>query len=128
MNRKNDKRERVDSLIDHLWKNGYLTLSRKYGRYLPSPPPIGQFEVDAIAKYKKKIAIGLTISEEDINDPRLISKIEYIITKHPNYQSGRITLFLGVPAQYTLKLEMLISTLGEEIRRNIKIVSVSGNA
>lgn len=128
MTRKNFKRERVDSLIDHLWKNGYLTLSRKYGRYLPSPPPIGQFEVDAIAKYKKKIAIGLTISEEEINDPKLINKIDYIINKHPNFSNGKITLFLGVPSEYILKVEMLISTLSEESRKNIRVVPLSENA
>ena len=44
------KRERVDHLIDHLWSNGYLTLSRKFGKYLPAPTLLGNYEVDAIAK------------------------------------------------------------------------------
>ena len=72
------RRERVDLLIDHLWKEGYLTLSRKFGKYLPAPPAISGYEVDAISQYKKKIAIGLTVSAEELNDIKFISKLEAI--------------------------------------------------
>ena len=60
------KSDGVDCIIDHLWQHGYLTLSRKYGKYLPAPPKMGEYEVDAVAKYKKKIALGLTITEEEL--------------------------------------------------------------
>ena len=45
------KSDRVDYLIDHLWQHGYLTLSRKFGKYLPAPPRMGEYEVDAVAKF-----------------------------------------------------------------------------
>ncbi len=118
------KRERVDHLIDHLWSNGYLTLSRKYGKYLPTPTPVGSYEVDAIAKYKKKIAIGLTLSEEELNDPNLLTKLQFITHEKSRFQNNRITLFLGVPDNLLLKAHMLVSTLDDETRKSIKIVTL----
>lgn len=118
------KRERVDHLIDHLWSNGYLTLSRKYGKYLPTPTPVGSYEVDAIAKYKKKIAIGLTLSEEELNDPNLLTKLQFITHEKSRFQNNRVTLFLGVPDNLLLKAHMLVSTLDDETRRSIKIVTL----
>ncbi len=118
------KRERVDNLIDHLWSHGYLTLSRKYGKYLPTPTPVGSYEVDAIAKYKKKIAIGLTLSEEDLDDPNLLTKIQFIAHEKSRFQNNRVTLFLGVPDNMLLKAHMLVSTLDDETRGSIKIVTL----
>lgn len=118
------KRERVDHLIDHLWSNGYLTLSRKYGKYLPAPTPVGNYEVDAIAKYKKKIAIGLTVSEEDFNDPNFMTKLQSITHEKIKFPNSRITLFLGVPNNLFLKAHMLISSLDETTRGMIKIVTL----
>ncbi len=114
--------ERVDALIEQFWKNGYLTISRKFGKYLPSPNPIGKYEVDAIAKYKKKIVIGITLSEEDIMDPKTISKINFLATRHTKYSHQRVTLFVGVPKDSTYKAKLVISGLDEEIKKNIKIV------
>jgi hypothetical protein len=45
MAHKYEMRERVDELITHFWRNGYLTLSRKFGKYLPDPKPIGGYSV-----------------------------------------------------------------------------------
>lgn len=118
------KRERVDHLIDHLWSNGYLTLSRKFGKYLPAPTPVGQYEVDAIAKYKRKIAIGLTVSEEELNDPNLINKLQAITKEKSRFSNNRVTLFLGVPNNLLIKAHMLVSTLDDETRRSIKIVTL----
>jgi len=118
------KRERVDHLIDHLWSHGYLTLSRKYGKYLPTPAPVGNYEVDAIAKYKKKIAIGLTVSEEELNDPNLITKLQAITHERSRFSNNRVTLFLGVPNNLLIKAHMLISTLDDQTRSNIKIVTL----
>jgi hypothetical protein len=118
------KRERVDHLIDHLWSNGYLTLSRKFGKYLPAPTPLGNYEVDAIAKYKRKIAIGLTVSEDDLEDPNFISKLRYITHEKSKFPNSRITLFLGVPNHLFLKAHMLVASLDEETRSSIKIVNL----
>lgn len=118
------KRERVDHLIDHLWSNGYLTLSRKYGTYLPAPKPLGNYEVDAIAKYKKKIAIGLTVSEEELNDPNFIAKLQAITREKSRFPNNRVTLFLGVPNNLLIKAHMLVATLDDETRSSIKIVTL----
>lgn len=121
------KRERVDLLIDHLWKEGYLTLSRKFGKYLPSPPPIGGYEVDAISQYKKKIAIGLAVQEEELNDIKFISKLETISSYKRLHPMNRITVFLGVPYNSVVKVTMLISTLPEEVQKHIKIITLPDN-
>lgn len=118
------KRERVDYLIDHLWQHGYLTLSRKFGKYLPVPPLMGKYEVDAVAKYKKKIAIGLTISDEELNDPSFLSKLDFLANYTSRFPQNRITLFLGVPYNSQVKASLLISSLDEKTQKHIKIVAV----
>ncbi len=122
MNNQKLKRERVDSLIDQLWNSGYLTLSRKYGKYLPSPSPVGNYEVDAIAKYKKKIAFGIVLTEDELNDPNLITKLEYLASARTKYQENRITIFLGVPNHLLIKAHMITATLKEETKEHIKII------
>lgn len=111
-------------MIDHLWRNGYLTLSRKYGKYLPSPQPVGNYEIDAVAKYKKKIALGITLTEEDLNDPGLVTKLHFITNFHNKNSSNKVTLFLGVPESHILKAEMILSSLDDNTREKIKIVSI----
>lgn len=118
------KRERVDYLIDHLWQHGYLTLSRKFGKYLPVPPLMGKYEVDAVAKYKKKIAIGLTISDEELNDPSFLSKLDFLANYTSRFPQNRITLFLGVPYNSQVKASLLISSLDEKTQKHIKIVAI----
>jgi len=118
------KIEKVDLLIDHLWQHGYLTLSRKYGKYLPAPPLIDKYEVDAVAKYKKKIALGLTVSDEELNDPSFLSKLSYLANYSERFPQNRITLFLGVPYNSIVKASLLISSLDEETQKHIKIVTL----
>ncbi len=119
------KSERVDNLIDHLWKYGYLTLSRKYGRYLPEPKPIGGYDVDAVAKYKKKIAIGLTLSAEELNDPNLVTKLNFLAAQHPKFSRNKVTLFLGVPTDSADKAKIIVSFLDQDLRNRIKIVTIN---
>lgn len=119
------KRERVDLLIDHLWQQGYLTLSRKFGKYLPAPPTISGYEVDSISRYKKKLAIGMTISEEELNDILFLTRLEAILKYQQQNPMNRITLFLGVPYNSVVKATMLISTLPQETQKHIKIVSLA---
>jgi hypothetical protein len=119
------KRERVDLLIDHLWEQGYLTLSRKFGKYLPAPPTISGYEVDSISRYKKKLAIGITISDEELNDVLFITKLEAILNYQIQNPANRVTLFLGVPENSVVKATMLISTLPDEHQKHIKVVALS---
>lgn len=121
------KREKVDSLIDQLWNSGYLTLSRKYGKYLPAPAPVGNYEVDAVAKYKKKIALGLALTEDELNDPNLVNKLKYLANTKTKFSTNKVTLFVGVPSAALLKAHMLLSSLDEETQSKIKIVSLPEN-
>ncbi len=116
------KSERVDKLIDHLWKNGFLTLSRKYGKYLPEPEPVGGYDIDAVAKYKKKIAIGITLTYEELNDPKLITKLYFLLKQHPKYSKNRVTLFIGVPSELVEKTQLIVSSLESNLRDQIKVV------
>lgn len=120
----NRKTEKVDSLIDHLWSHGYLTLSRRYGKYLPAPTPVGNYEIDAVAKYKKKIAIGLVISEEDLDNLNITTKLTFLANSKPKSANSKVTLFVGVPNNLILKAEMIMAALNDEVRNRIKIVPI----
>ncbi|MFH0735797.1 MAG: hypothetical protein V1773_14850 [bacterium] len=122
MARKYSTRERVDELINHFWRNGYLTLSRKYGKYLPEPKPIGEYSVDAVGKYKKKYVIGLILSEEDFEDNRIVSKLNYLATRQNTRYDIKVTLYIGVPQDRVYEASLLIEKTNSEAKKNIKIV------
>jgi hypothetical protein len=116
---------KVDDLVNHFWRNGYLTLSRKYGKYLPEPAHVGNYEVDAIGKLKKKFAIGVTLSEEELNDPKVYSKLEFLATRHTKFSNTRVTLFIGVPKELFNKVKMCLKNLTIEAQKSIKVVAIS---
>lgn len=119
--------ERVERLIDHFRQRGYLTLSRRFGKYLPEPDPVGNYEVDAIGKYKKKVAIGLTLTENDLDDPKIYSKLAFLATKYAHLQTRRVTLFVGVPNLLLGKARNIIASLDEEAKKRIKLVSINNS-
>lgn len=119
------EKDRVDSLIEHFWKNGFLTLSRKHSKYLPTPDKIGEFEVDAIGKYNKKFIFGLTLTEDDINNPRILRKIQFLANQRNKYSTKLVTLFLGVPEILIPQAKKIVSELDELTQKQIKIVSTS---
>ena len=121
------KQSKVDDLINHFWKNGYLTLSRKFGKYLPEPSNVGKYEVDAIGKLKKRFAIGVILTEEELNDPKVYSKLEYLATRHTKYSNRRVTLFVGVPKILFNKVKLCISNLSEIAKKNIKVVPIGSD-
>ena len=116
------KQEKVDDLISYFWKNGYLTLSRKFGTYLPEPNNIGQYPVDAVGRLKKKYAIGIILNEEELDDPKIYSKLEFLATRQTKYSQRRITLFVGVPRFLVNKAKLVVSSLSEAAKKSIKIV------
>ena len=122
------RQRKIDDLVSHFWKNGYLTLSRRYGKYLPEPTNIGKYEVDAIGKLKKKYAIGVTLSEEDLNDSQIYSKLEFLATRHTKYSNKKVTLFVGVPKLLINKVKLCISSLSQDAKKNIKVVPIGNDA
>jgi hypothetical protein len=121
------KRNSVDLLVDQFWKNGYLTISRKFGIYLPEPQRMGGFDVDIVARYKKDYAIGITLNEEDIESPELKEKITFLATRQTKNTSKRVLLYIGVPHDLRKKIEYIISSLDEDIRKNIKVLAISND-
>jgi len=119
------KRERVDELIDHFWKNGYLTLYRKHGTFLPEPKPVGGYNIDAVGKYKQKLVMGVILSADDLNDPKISARLNFLATRHTKFSNRRVTLFVGVPADYYSKARMIVTALDEDAKKNIKLVKIS---
>ncbi len=119
------KRKNVDLLVENFWKRGYLTVSRKFGTYLPEPSKVGIFDVDVVAKLRKNYAIGITLSSKDLEDPDLLKRIKFLATRQTKYTNKRVQLFIGVPAENYRTVKSLISILNEDERKNIKIVMIS---
>lgn len=114
-------KDRVDALISQMWKSGYLTISRKYGKYLPAPQPVGEFEVDAIGKYKRKYMIGIVLRDEELNNPKLLSKIKYLSSQNTKYTNEKVKLIIGVNQKNFQKLNEMINTLPTENKNQIQI-------
>ena len=124
MNKGINTQNRVDQLIHHFWKNGYLTLSRRYGKYLPEPKPIGNYEIDAVGRYKRKLVLGVILKEDEFNDPKIISKLNFLATMHRKNKRTRTTLFVGVPAEFINKARLLVKSLTPDAQKNIKVVQL----
>ncbi|MDD3559305.1 MAG: hypothetical protein PHW27_12130 [Melioribacteraceae bacterium] len=122
MKKQLSQEQKVDQLIKTFWKNGYLTLSRKYGTYLPEPSPIGNYEVDVVGKKVKKYAIGITLNENDLNDPNIRRKIEFLASRQTRNTNNRVMLFVGVENNLIKRTRGLIKLIPEEIRKFIKVV------
>ncbi len=118
------KRRTVDLLVEQFWKQGYLTIRRKYGTYLPEPSKIGLFDVDIIAKYKRNYAIGITLSEDDFQDRKLVERISFLATRQTKFSNKRVLLFIGVPAELFKEAKEIIDKINPEIKRNIKLFQI----
>jgi hypothetical protein len=118
------KRKSVDSLVDQLWKYGYLTVKRKFGTYLPEPEKVGGFDVDIISKQKGDYAIGVALSVDDVMNPKLLEKITFLATRHTKFTNRKVTLFLGVPSNHYKMVKQLVEALDNDTRKNIKLVSI----
>lgn len=118
------KRKNIDCLIEQFWKNGYLTVSRKLGTYLPEPEKIGGFDVDIIAKQGKDYALGITLSEEDFKDPELLDRITFLATRHTKFTQKPVLLYIGVPDEHLLLMKGLLDSLSNDIKTNIKLFNL----
>jgi len=119
------RQRKVDDLVNHFWRNGYLTLSRRFGTYLPEPANVGEYEVDAIGKLKKKYAIGVTLTEDELDNSKVYSKLEFLATRHTKYSNKKVTLFVGVPKHLFNKVKLCVSNLSSEAQKSIKVVAIS---
>jgi hypothetical protein len=119
------KRNTVDLLVEQFWKHGYLTVSRKFGTYLPEPAKVGQFDVDIIAKHNKNYAIGITLSQEELNDPQIINRLNFLATRQTRYTNKRVLLFIGVHVSCFKNAKVLVDRLEPEARKNIRLFQIN---
>ena len=119
-----DERKNVDLLVNHFWKLGYFTISRRFGTYLPEPSKVGRFNVDIIAKQKNKYAIGITLSEEDIQDASLIEKLEFLATRKTKYSNSPVALIVGVQSKLYKQVKNILEKVFPEARKNIKLMQI----
>ena len=122
------KRRTVDLLVEQFWKQGYLTIRRKYGTYLPEPSKIGEFEVDIIAKYKKNYAIGITIIEEDFTDKNLLEKINFLATRQTKFSNKKVLLFIGIPSEFFKNGKNVLDKISPEARKNIRLFQITDSS
>jgi len=116
-----DRRKEIDLLVEHFWKKGYLTLSRKFGTYLPEPSSIGGFEVDIIARQKKNYAIGITLNHEDLKDTLLVNRLRYLATRQTRNSNKKVSLFIGVNKADYSYAKSIINKIEEDFRKNISL-------
>ena len=121
-----DRRRDVDLLIEEFWKKGYLTLFRKFGTYLPEPSNIGGFEIDVIAKQKDNLAIGITLSDQDFNDPtKKKNKLSYLAQRQTRGSNKKVQLFVGVSLLNLKYAKALLDELDPETKKNIKLFQIT---
>jgi len=124
----NDIKKDIDALIEHFWKRGYMTVSRKYGTYLPEPSLVGGYEVDVIARYKNSYAIGIILKEGDfVNLNRVKEKIVYLASRKTRYSNKSVNLYIGVSSLNFFKAKQIISKLPENLRKNIIVIQLFEN-
>ncbi len=119
------KRNTVDLLVEQFWKHGYLTVSRKFGTYLPEPAKVGQFDVDIIAKHNNNYAIGITLSLEELNDPQIINRLNFLATRQTRYTNKRVLLFVGVHVSCFKNAKVLVDMMNPDARKNIRLFQIN---
>ena len=80
--------------------------------------------MDIIAKQKKNYAIGITLTGEDLNDPGIIDKINFLATRQTRYTNKKVMLFIGVEVQYYKNAKALIDSIDPETRKNIRLFQI----
>ena len=121
-------RKLVDSVIDQFWRLGYLTVSRKYGTYLPEPPKIGTYEVDAVARQNDNYAIGIAVTETDFADPKLLQKLTFLASRQTKYSNKKVLLLVGVPQSKLKMAKELIEYVPFEAKLNIKLFPMANQS
>ena len=120
------RRKNIDFLVQQFWRKGYLTLSRKFGTYLPEPTTVGGFDVDIVARQKDKYAIGLTINDDDFKDINsLLNKFKYLATRQTRRGGMPVLLFVGVKEQHYKSIKIVLEGLEENIQKNIKLFQIT---
>ncbi len=119
------KRRTIDLLVEQFWKQGYLTISRKFGTYLPEPSKVGEFDVDVIAKYKNNYAIGITLTNEDFNQSNILERLNFLATRQTKFTNKRVLLFIGTNFDTYNNAKSIIEKLEPDVRKNIRLFPIT---
>jgi hypothetical protein len=120
------ERKAIDLLVNEFWRLGFFTVSRRLGTYLPEPEEIGKFKVDVIGRQKEKYAIGITLGRDDVFNPDLIEKINYLASRKTRTSDKPILLLIGVPDIYFKQVKEILLNVDEKVKRNIKLTRILG--
>lgn len=118
------ERKVIDLLVNEFWRLGYFTLSRRLGTYLPEPSNIGRFSVDVIGRQREKYAIGITLTKEDVFNPNIIEKINYLASRKSKVSDKPILLLIGVPDAYFKQAKEILSHIDDNLRKNVKLTRI----
>ncbi|OGU65483.1 MAG: hypothetical protein A2W30_04065 [Ignavibacteria bacterium RBG_16_36_9] len=118
------ERKAIDLLVSEFWRLGFFTVSRRLGTYLPEPEDIGKFKVDVIGRQKEKYALGITLRKEDVFNPDIIEKINYLASRKTRFSDKPILLLIGVPDIYFKQVKELLLSVDEKVKRNIKFIRI----
>lgn len=119
-----DLRKNIDILLEQFWKRGYMTISRRYGTFLPEPAKVGMFDVDIVARYKDDYAIGINLSQIDFIENNLVPKLKYLATRRTKFTNRKVKLFVGVSNNYFKHAKLLLEQLVPEVKKNIKLFPI----
>lgn len=118
------ERKAIDLLVNEFWRLGFFTVSRRLGTYLPEPEDIGKFKVDVIGRQKEKYAIGITLNKEDVFNPNLIEKINYLASRTTRSSDKPILLLIGVLDIHFKQVKEILLSVDEKVKRNIKLTRI----
>ena len=119
-----NERKYIDILVNHFWKLGYFTVSRRFGTYLPEPSNVGKFRVDIIGRQKNRYAIGITLLEVDLKDDALIEKIVFLASRKTRNSNSPVMLIIGVQPECYRQIKNIVDRLSPEVRKNIKLTQI----
>lgn len=119
------KRRTIDLLVEQFWKQGYLTISRKYGTYLPEPNKVGGFDVDIIGRQKSNYAIGVILTIEDLNQPNILERLKFLATRQTKFTNRKVMLFVGTHVDNYSIAKSILEKLEPDVRKNIRLFPIN---
>lgn len=114
------KKDLIDAMLHRIRMEGFQTVARKHGKYLPPPAPVGSYEIDVLAKRAGVYGIGLALDAQDLVQSSLPAKIEYLATRTSRISKKPVFLFLGIDQTHYVKLAQLLQGLPAEVRAQIR--------
>lgn len=111
----------IDLLLNEFYKKGYITVSRRFGKYLNDPAPISGYVIDILAKRGRDFAIGLILSFDEIRSPSIKEKITTLASRRTKFSNRTVPLFIGVSPEDHPSAAEFLGTIDSSVRSNIEL-------